>query len=667
MIGGAVNGSWKTTDEIWFLHISNTTKTLHHLNVSKNNNPVLLSPSFPPGKLILKSEDVDFITIQWDDDWNWIPDRSYCVWTRVKSSKKRYSTYSNHSNDWKQVYEGNLNSCVINIEKLFDEILEIIVGASGLGNLICTRFFSTGKNQLEIFEFVSDVSKSKRYIFPFSYQVSYFHRIKETSSLIQPSNEYVPYSPTDPSQQYNIDSTQLDVNHDVLQLVNDETLETNTTETEANRDVRITLVVKQPVFENSFNKQQIDEEEVIVESGSVNFTEFEELDPKKIISPPPETKEIIKRTREDDENENDFDTGDPISKVRRLSITSIEEREFSKLKDKKRKNSGNETGKSNPFEINQLSREFRKISNKSSPEIDTDNQPDDTILEMEEWMVFDAKRCRDDDVAKSIKGLPVNQGFPFNLIWGAKIDVYSESENDWYPAFALAYEKVTQPNGVFSWKLRIHFEGYLKQYDLSINLFSGDETHTAEELNKNRVRRRLKGTERFFATLNLKNETYILEANIVDQPVLKGLSNLKETELALKRIPVDWILEKDESIILIKKAWEAGINFFDTANVYSHGESEKVLGAAIKELNIPREQIVIATKLFRPISDDISKGKGWEQREVPSPAIINQGGLSRKHIFEAVEKSLSRLGVLYIDLYQIHRFDYETPVEETME
>ncbi|KAJ1565976.1 hypothetical protein HK096_005554 [Nowakowskiella sp. JEL0078] len=129
-----------------------------------------------------------------------------------------------------------------------------------------------------------------------------------------------------------------------------------------------------------------------------------------------------------------------------------------------------------------------------------------------------------------------------------------------------------------------------------------------------------------------------------------------------------WILNKEKSLALLKKSWDAGINFFDTADVYSNGESERILGCFLKDFNIPREQVVIATKVYFAVSnDDISKKIGWDTREAPSPSVINQAGLSRKHIFEAVEKSLERLGTSYIDLYQIHRFDYNTPIEETME
>jgi len=92
-----------------------------------------------------------------------------------------------------------------------------------------------------------------------------------------------------------------------------------------------------------------------------------------------------------------------------------------------------------------------------------------------------------------------------------------------------------------------------------------------------------------------------------------------------------------------------GINFFDTADMYSLGASEQVLGRALKDFGPSRDKVVIATKVFFPLGDD-----------------PNQKGLSRKHILHAIDDSLRRLGVDYVDLYQIHRFDYETPMEETL-
>lgn len=112
----------------------------------------------------------------------------------------------------------------------------------------------------------------------------------------------------------------------------------------------------------------------------------------------------------------------------------------------------------------------------------------------------------------------------------------------------------------------------------------------------------------------------------------------------------EWILEEEESRPFIQRALELGINFFDTADVYSQGTSEEVLGRALKAFGPPRHELVIATKVFYPMGD--------------SP---NMKGLSRKHIMDAIDASLRRLDMDYIDLYQIHRFDPETPIEETLE
>ena len=110
-----------------------------------------------------------------------------------------------------------------------------------------------------------------------------------------------------------------------------------------------------------------------------------------------------------------------------------------------------------------------------------------------------------------------------------------------------------------------------------------------------------------------------------------------------------WSLGEEESRPFIKKALEAGINFFDTANRYSVGKSEEVLGRALHDF-ARREEVVIATKVFN--------------RMRPGP---NGAGLSRKNILFEIDESLRRLGTDYVDLYQIHRFDHETPIEETME
>jgi 1-deoxyxylulose-5-phosphate synthase len=110
-----------------------------------------------------------------------------------------------------------------------------------------------------------------------------------------------------------------------------------------------------------------------------------------------------------------------------------------------------------------------------------------------------------------------------------------------------------------------------------------------------------------------------------------------------------WVLEENEGRPFIRQALELGINFFDTADMYSLGASEQILGRALKDFGQSRDKVVIATKVFFPMGDD-----------------PNQKGLSRKHIMHAIDDSLRRLGTDYVDLYQIHRFDYETSIEETL-
>jgi len=110
-----------------------------------------------------------------------------------------------------------------------------------------------------------------------------------------------------------------------------------------------------------------------------------------------------------------------------------------------------------------------------------------------------------------------------------------------------------------------------------------------------------------------------------------------------------WTLGEEESRTILKQAIDLGINFLDTANTYSDGSSEEIVGRAIKSFS-KREDIVLATKVFN--------------RMRPGP---NGAGLSRKAIFDEIDNSLRRLGTDYVDLYQIHRFDYSTPIEETLE
>ncbi|MEW6707229.1 MAG: aldo/keto reductase [Pseudomonadota bacterium] len=119
-----------------------------------------------------------------------------------------------------------------------------------------------------------------------------------------------------------------------------------------------------------------------------------------------------------------------------------------------------------------------------------------------------------------------------------------------------------------------------------------------------------------------------------------------------------WVLDEAASRPLVKRAIDLGINFFDTADMYSAGESELLTGRFLRAF-CRRDEVVLATKLYFPVSLDY-KGGAWQG----SP---NLQGLSRKRIFHAVDESLKRLGTDYIDLYQIHRWDAHTPIEETME
>jgi aryl-alcohol dehydrogenase-like predicted oxidoreductase len=109
-----------------------------------------------------------------------------------------------------------------------------------------------------------------------------------------------------------------------------------------------------------------------------------------------------------------------------------------------------------------------------------------------------------------------------------------------------------------------------------------------------------------------------------------------------------WALDEEGSHLIIKRALDLGINFFDTANAYAYGKSEEILGRALKDY-ANRDEVVIATKVFVPM------------RKGP-----NSGGLSRKHIMSEIDHSLRRLNTDYVDLYIIHRWDYNTPIEETM-
>ena len=146
-----------------------------------------------------------------------------------------------------------------------------------------------------------------------------------------------------------------------------------------------------------------------------------------------------------------------------------------------------------------------------------------------------------------------------------------------------------------------------------------------------------------------------------------GQSGLKVSRIILgcmsfgSREWMNWLTEEEEALELIHHAYQNGINTWDTADVYSNGQSEEIVGKALKKYNIPRERVVIMSKVFFAVGDD----------NAPTFSATNDGefvnrlGLSRKHIIDAVEASVKRLGT-YIDVLQIHRLDHETPKEEIM-
>ncbi|KAF8952820.1 aryl-alcohol dehydrogenase [Flammula alnicola] len=127
----------------------------------------------------------------------------------------------------------------------------------------------------------------------------------------------------------------------------------------------------------------------------------------------------------------------------------------------------------------------------------------------------------------------------------------------------------------------------------------------------------------------------------------------------------EWVLGEDEAIKHIKAAYDAGIQTFDTANMYSNGLSEIILGKAIKELKLPRDEIVV--RLYAPVAREFGTNFFTSKIKPDDAGYVNQHGLSRKHIFESVKHSLERLQLDYIDVLQCHRFDPDTPIEETMQ
>ena len=149
-------------------------------------------------------------------------------------------------------------------------------------------------------------------------------------------------------------------------------------------------------------------------------------------------------------------------------------------------------------------------------------------------------------------------------------------------------------------------------------------------------------------------------------------TNLGQTGLKVSRICLGmmtygtsqwrpWILDEADARPIVQRAVDLGVNFFDTADMYSAGASEELTGKFLREFT-RRDEVVIATKVFFPVDMAFKGGFGNSVPQQP-----NTSGLSRKRLFAAVEASLKRLAIDYIDLYQIHRWDYETPIEETME
>ncbi|KAH8724912.1 aldo-keto reductase-like protein [Phaeosphaeriaceae sp. PMI808] len=129
-----------------------------------------------------------------------------------------------------------------------------------------------------------------------------------------------------------------------------------------------------------------------------------------------------------------------------------------------------------------------------------------------------------------------------------------------------------------------------------------------------------------------------------------------------------WVLDEEASLPLLKAAYDRGLTTWDTANVYSNGASEEVIGKAIKKYDLPRHKLVILTKCYAYVGEDTSLRTMQHTKDMPQlKDYTNQGGLSRQAIFNSVNASLKRLDLEYIDLLQIHRFDPNTPVEETME
>lgn len=155
-------------------------------------------------------------------------------------------------------------------------------------------------------------------------------------------------------------------------------------------------------------------------------------------------------------------------------------------------------------------------------------------------------------------------------------------------------------------------------------------------------------------------------------------TNLGETGLRVSRVCVgcmsygseessNWMISEEKALPILDYCYKKNFNFYDTANVYSNGVSEEILGKAIKKYDWRRDNIVIATKVFGVVGRGTENAMGMSIEDREANGYINMFGLSRKHIFDSVDRSLKRLDLDYIDLLQIHRWDPKTPAKEVME
>ncbi|KAK5708755.1 hypothetical protein LTR17_020409 [Elasticomyces elasticus] len=171
-----------------------------------------------------------------------------------------------------------------------------------------------------------------------------------------------------------------------------------------------------------------------------------------------------------------------------------------------------------------------------------------------------------------------------------------------------------------------------------------------------------------------------------DDPVIKSINDTKASYRQLGKsglrvsVPIlgamsfgdpawqPWVIDEAAALPLLKAAFDRGLNTWDTANVYSNGVSEEIIGKAIKKFDLPRHKLVILSKCYGYVGEDPSvRGIMYGQAIGQSKEYVNRGGLSRTAIFEAVNASLRRMDLEYMDLLQIHRYDPYTPMEETME